>query len=112
MDRREEEEVVDLGIASVETLGGGTVVLVGRCATTHRDAMDELRDLNCGAEILADVRVVDNGRIISSAGISAGIDAALYVVARMFGESSASRIARYMQYDWHDRTAYCAWLCE
>jgi transcriptional regulator GlxA family with amidase domain len=66
--------------------------------------MDELRTLNCGADILPDARIVDNGRIVTSAGISAGIDAALYIVARLFGQAAAAGTAHYMQYDWNYRS--------
>ena len=54
--------------------------------------------------IYPDSRIVDNGRIVTSAGISAGIDAALYVIARLFGDLSAAETARYMQYDWNHRS--------
>ncbi|HET9983208.1 MAG TPA: hypothetical protein VFQ38_06465, partial [Longimicrobiales bacterium] len=45
-------------------------------------------------------RIVDNGRIVVSAGISAGIDAALHVVAKLHGRDRALETARYMEYDW------------
>jgi transcriptional regulator GlxA family with amidase domain len=75
-------------------------LLEGLAATTHRAAMDELRALNSGAEILPHARIVDNGALITAAGISAGIDAALYVVSRLLGEVRARATAHYMQYDW------------
>jgi transcriptional regulator GlxA family with amidase domain len=92
-----------LSVCTGSLLLGAAGLLVGLSATTHRDAMDELRALNCGAKIYPDARIVDNGRIITSAGISAGIDAALYAIARLFGEPSAAESARYMQYDWSHR---------
>ena len=52
------------------------------------------------ANVLQDVRVVDNGKIVLSAGISAGIDAALYLVAELHGLEQASETATYMEYDW------------
>ena len=54
-------------------------------------------------EMLADSRVVDEGRIVTSAGISAGIDMALHVVARLHGDHVASWTARRMEYDWAAR---------
>jgi transcriptional regulator GlxA family with amidase domain len=93
-----------LSVCTGSLLLGASGLLTGRSATTHRDAMDELRTLNCGADILPDARIVDNGRIVTSAGISAGIDAALYIVARVFGQPSATETARYMQYDWNYRS--------
>jgi transcriptional regulator GlxA family with amidase domain len=93
-----------LSVCTGSLLLGASGVLEARAATTHRDAMDELRTLNCGAYILPDARIVDNGRIVTSAGISAGIDAALYIIARLFGQPSAAETANYMQYDWNYRS--------
>lgn len=93
-----------LSVCTGSLLLGAAGLLNGLSATTHRDAMDELRGLNCGAHIHPDARIVDNGRIVTSAGISAGIDAALHVIARRFGETSAAETARYMHYDWIHRS--------
>lgn len=95
---------ITLSVCTGSLLLSAAGLLVGRAATTHRDAMDELRGLACGTKILPDARIVDNGSILTSAGISAGIDAALYVVARLLGPSSAAKTAQYMQYDWSYRT--------
>jgi transcriptional regulator GlxA family with amidase domain len=51
--------------------------------------------------VVRGARVVDNGRITTSAGISAGIDASLHVVAKLLGHSVASETAAYMEYDWN-----------
>ncbi|CAN5313347.1 DJ-1/PfpI family protein [soil metagenome] len=72
-------------------------------ATTHVDALDELRTIDPSIEIFPLARVVDNGRILTSAGVSAGIDAALYLVSRLSGPAVAAETARYMQYDWRCR---------
>ncbi|MEO1298081.1 MAG: DJ-1/PfpI family protein [Cyanobacteria bacterium J06636_16] len=69
-------------------------------ATTHHAALDELRKLAPSAEVRTDQRVVDNGKIIFSGGISAGIDAAFYLVAKLLGEEVALETATYMEYDW------------
>lgn len=94
---------ITMSVCTGSLLLGAAELLVGLSATTHRDAVDELHALNCGADILANARIVDNGRIVTSAGISAGIDAALYVVARLIGYPSAVQTAHYMQYDWNYR---------
>jgi transcriptional regulator GlxA family with amidase domain len=75
-------------------------LLDGLQATTHRGALDLLREIAPKTAILDGRRVVDNGRIIVSAGVSAGIDAALHVVARLHGQAAAMETARYMEYDW------------
>jgi transcriptional regulator GlxA family with amidase domain len=51
-------------------------------------------------QMLSDARVVDEGHIVTSAGVSAGIDMALHVVARLHGEETAARTARHMEYDY------------
>ena len=75
-------------------------LLAGLSATTHYLVMDELRALAPDTQICASERYVDNGKIITSAGISAGIDMSLYVVARLLGSEQAAETARYMQYDY------------
>jgi Transcriptional regulator containing an amidase domain and an AraC-type DNA-binding HTH domain len=76
-------------------------VLDGLKLTTYHLAMEELRQAAPeSAEILENVRYVDNGRIILSAGISAGIDMSLYVVNKLLGEERARHAAWLMEYDW------------
>lgn len=89
-----------LSVCTGALLLGAAGLLDGRSATTHWAAMDELRALDCGAEIHPEARLVDNGQLITSAGVSAGIDAALYIVSRICGQAAAHETARYLQYDW------------
>lgn len=72
-------------------------------ATTHFRAFDELRALAPNTTLCPDERYVDNGKIILSAGISAGIDMSLYVVERLLGADQARATARHMQYDYWPR---------
>jgi transcriptional regulator GlxA family with amidase domain len=48
---------------------------------------------------------VDNGKVVTTAGVSAGIDGALHVVKRLLGEQTAKDTARYMEYRWEPDTA-------
>jgi len=48
----------------------------------------------------ADTRYVDEGHVVTSAGISAGIDMSLHVVARLHGPEAARFTARRMEYEW------------
>ena len=75
-------------------------LLDGRRATTHWASVDWMRGQYPRVALLADARVVDEGRVITSAGVSAGIDMALHVVARLHGEETAAWTARRMEYDW------------
>jgi transcriptional regulator GlxA family with amidase domain len=67
-------------------------------ATTHHLNFAELRSVAPRTEVIETERFIDNGKILTSAGISAGIDCALHVVARLLGEAEAERTARYMEY--------------
>ena len=75
-------------------------LLEGLGATTHNGAIDLLREVAPNTLVQADKRIVDNGKIIVSAGISAGIDMALHVVAKLLGKEQAFNTAQYMEYDW------------
>jgi transcriptional regulator GlxA family with amidase domain len=74
-------------------------LLRGKRATTHWAALDELEKLSKegGVTVVRDARWVDDG-IISSAGVSAGIDMAFYVVEKLLGKEVADRTARYIDY--------------
>jgi transcriptional regulator GlxA family with amidase domain len=89
-----------MSVCTGALLLGAAGLLEGRSATTHWAAIGELRALDSRAEILPDARIVDNGRLVISAGVSAGIDAALHVVSRLLGREVAEQTARYMQYEW------------
>ncbi len=78
-------------------------LLEGLAVTTHYAAMDELQVLAPKTQLFPEKRYVDNGKIILSAGVSAGIDMSLYVVSRLLGSERAAETARHMQYDyWAD----------
>ncbi|MCZ7541651.1 MAG: DJ-1/PfpI family protein [Anaerolineae bacterium] len=79
---------------------GAAGLLDGLRATTHHRALDELAETAPACTILRDVRYVDNGQIITSAGITAGIDAALYVVSRLTNQETALETARHLEYRW------------
>ena len=78
---------------------GAAGLLDGLRATTHWTTIDGLRTHLPTTDVLADARVVDEGEIITSAGVSAGIDLALHVVRRLHGDEVARRTARDMEYD-------------
>ncbi len=75
-------------------------VVDGLEVTTHRGALDALQRTAPGALVRSGVRLVDSGRIVTSAGISAGIDAALHVVGRLLGPQVAEQTAQAIEYAW------------
>jgi transcriptional regulator GlxA family with amidase domain len=79
---------------------GAAGLLDGLRATTHWTTIDGLRTRHPTTEVLADARVVDEEEIVTSAGVSAGIDMALHVVRRLHGDEVAWRTARDMEYEW------------
>ncbi len=74
-------------------------LLVGRRATTHWASLNTLSELD--PTVVTDVRsrFVDDGDLITSAGVSAGIDLALHLVARLVGAKRAREVRREIQYD-------------
>jgi transcriptional regulator GlxA family with amidase domain len=74
-------------------------LLDGLSATTHWKAIDQLREAAPQTTIVDDQRWVDNGRVITSAGVSAGIDMSLYVIQKLLGKAVADDTARSMEYD-------------
>jgi len=75
-------------------------VLTGGEVTTHWEDLDDLAQRFPALTVRGDVRWVDQGRVVTSAGISAGIDMSLHLVARLAGMALAERTARQMDFQW------------
>jgi transcriptional regulator GlxA family with amidase domain len=74
-------------------------LLDGRPATTHHGSLDLLPTLGERIEVRPEDRFVDDGDVITAAGVSAGIDVALHLVARLHSPQRAAEVRRYIQYD-------------
>ncbi|MCK9793315.1 DJ-1/PfpI family protein [Isoptericola sp. 4D.3] len=74
-------------------------LLAGRPATTHRDHYDELAALDPSVVVDTEARYVDDGDVVTAAGVSAGIDMALHLVARLESPGAARAVRRTIQYD-------------
>lgn len=70
--------------------------------TTHFKCYDLLRELAPTATIDESKRFIDNGQIVTSAGISAGIDLSLHLVVRLHGLTVAEQTAHHMEYHWQN----------
>lgn len=79
-------------------------LLDGRNATTHWEDIAELRAMFPRVTVRERVRWVDEGNLVTSAGISAGIDMSLHLVERLGGRELALRTARQMEFDWQENT--------
>ena len=74
-------------------------MLEGYNVTTFHNYIDGLQAILPNSKVLRDTRFVDNGKVVTTAGVSAGIDGALHLVARIKGTEAAKETARYMEYD-------------
>jgi len=81
---------------------GQTGVLDGRRATTHWRSLDWMRQSFPTVTVEDKLHVVEHDEVLTSAGISAGIDMALLVVARYFGDAVGRATARHMEYPFPD----------
>jgi putative intracellular protease/amidase/acetyl esterase/lipase len=92
------------GTNTLVTICGGSWVaaaaglLEGRSATSHRNVLRVVEDAHREVAWTRGVRYVDDGNLVSSAGITSGIDAVLHFLAREHGEETARRVAREVGY--------------
>lgn len=97
-------DVADTGALMTSVCTGSLVyadsgLLDGLPATTHWSTLDALGSLGTDVEVRPEDRFVDTGRVITAAGVSAGIDMALHLVARLGSEDQARTVRRAIQYD-------------
>jgi len=81
---------------------GQAGLLDGRRATTHWRSLGWMREMFPTVTVEEALHVVEDGNVLTSAGISAGIDMALRVVTRYFGEAVGRATARNMEYPYPD----------
>jgi transcriptional regulator GlxA family with amidase domain len=74
-------------------------LLAGRPVTTHRDHYDDLALVDPSVVVDTEARFVDDGDVVTSAGVSAGIDMALHLIARLESVDVARAVRREIQYD-------------
>lgn len=94
----------DAGVVLASVCTGALVLadaglLDGRPATTYWSSFDELRRLAGGVDARPEDRFVDDGDVVTAAGVSAGIDMALHLVRRFHSEQRARDLRRFIQYD-------------
>jgi len=75
-------------------------LLEGLSATTHHGAFDLLEEIAPNTKVKREERIVDNGRVILSAGVAAGIDMSFYIISKLLGEEQALETAKYIEYPW------------
>lgn len=77
-------------------------ILDGQNATTWYGATGRLQKKYPKIKVQSGKRYTDNGKIVTTAGVSAGIDGSLYVVSRLFGKDVARATAKYIEYEYKD----------
>lgn len=75
-----------------------TGLLAGRKATTHHYTFSVIAEAYPDIELLPGMRYVEDGKIISSAGVTAGVDGSLFALKRIVGEDVAQQVAREINY--------------
>jgi transcriptional regulator GlxA family with amidase domain len=95
-------DVADRGALMASICTGAFVfekagLLAGRRAATHWGSIDRLEEL--GVTVDREARFVDEGMVVTAAGVSAGIDMALHLVARLDSEETSEAVRRYIQYE-------------
>lgn len=80
-------------------------LLEGGKATTHWGSIERMREVFPTIEVQEGVRWVDDGAVVSSAGVSAGIDMSLHVIERLAGRAAAESSARLMEYEYWQPSA-------
>lgn len=75
-------------------------LLDGLEATTFAGMIDDLQSAAPRAKVVRDKRFVDNGKIVTAAGLSSGIDGALHVIEKLYGKGAAQVAAVGLEYDW------------
>ncbi len=75
-------------------------------ATTFSSLIPSLSRQFPKSKVLNNVKYTDNGKIVTSAGLSSGVDAAFHVVSKYYGQGRAQDIANHMEYAWNIKTEY------
>jgi transcriptional regulator GlxA family with amidase domain len=94
-----ERETLMTSVCTGSLVFAAAGLLRDRPATTWWGSLDQLAQLDSTIDVRPDDRFVDSGEIVTAAGVSAGIDMALHLVARLGSVERAREVRRYIQYD-------------
>jgi transcriptional regulator GlxA family with amidase domain len=97
-----DEAQINTSVCTGSFLLGKAGVLEGKRTTTHWASIDRMRQSFPHTQVEENVRYVDEGNLVTSAGVSAGIDMSLHVVEKLLGRDTAEYTARMMEYNWND----------
>ncbi|MEO9804364.1 MAG: DJ-1/PfpI family protein [Reichenbachiella sp.] len=103
--RKDSTEVL-LSVCSGAFFLGEAGLLDGLRSTTFAGLIPRLKEQYPRTVVLNDVKYTDNGQVVTSAGLSSGIDAAFHVVSKFYGVGRAQDIANHMEYPWKRENDY------
>ncbi len=98
---RHEEAAITTSVCSGSAMLAKAGVLDGHKATSNKQFFDLATQQSENVDWIWEARWVDDGDVITSSGVSAGMDMALHLIARMYGEEAAKAIADGTEYEWH-----------
>jgi transcriptional regulator GlxA family with amidase domain len=97
--RRRDEGTLMTSVCTGSLVYAAAGILRGRPATTHWQSLDLLAEIDPTIDVRGEARFVDSDDMITASGVSAGIDMALHLVARLAGIERAREVRRGIQYD-------------
>jgi transcriptional regulator GlxA family with amidase domain len=98
---RSEKAELTISVCNGSQLLAGAGILDGRRATTNKMYYNQIISIGPNVQWVKEARWVDDGDIVTSSGVSAGMDMALHIISRLYGEAKAEEIARATEYQWH-----------
>lgn len=100
VQRQHQHTELTLSVCTGALVLGTAGLLDGLQATTHYGSYDLLGEVAPNTTVVRGVRYVDNGKVVTSAGVQAGMDMSLHIIARLCGEAQARETAHYIEYQW------------
>jgi putative intracellular protease/amidase len=100
LNARAEKADVVLSVCNGAFILAKSGLLDGKSATTFAPLIEGLRAAAPKTNVVSDKRFVDNGKVVTSAGLSSGIDGALHVVEKLYGRGRAQQVAVGLEYHW------------
>jgi putative intracellular protease/amidase len=104
--RRSASAQVTMSVCSGSAILAKAGLLDGRRATSNKQFFSLATAQSGKVEWVEQARWVEDGNLVTSSGVSAGIDMALAVIARLYGQERAEQIAAGTEYEWHQDAAW------
>src|SRR5215831_18736386 len=103
---RSRSALVTMSVCSGSAILAKAGLLDGRRATSNKQFFSLATSQSGKVEWIEKARWVEDGNMATSSGVSAGIDMALAIIARLYGQERAEQIAAWTEYEWHQDAAW------